>query len=150
HPAPSTACAAGAPSRIHTLSLHDALPILGRHPPQTRAAASPRLHLQGEQVSETVGSIAMIGVGAVAAATMMAGALLILALVAAVEAPLIARYVLYRKENRRLREENRQLDRVNKALIERLVELDAEGTRHLLNTLVPSTGRHAAQEDTND
>src|SRR5690606_23852390 len=70
---------------------------LGRHPPQTRAAASPRLHLQGEQVSETVGSIAMIGVGAVAAATMMAGALLILALVAAVEAPLIARYVLYRK-----------------------------------------------------
>src|SRR5690606_9258197 len=126
---------------------------LGRHPPQTRAAASPRLHLQGEQVSEgsiTVGTVAMIGVGAVAAATMMAGALLILALVAAVEAPLIARYVLYRKEARRLREENRQLDRVNKALIERLVELDAEGTQRLLNTLVPSTGRHAAQEDTND
>lgn len=101
-------------------------------------------------MSETVGSIAMIGVGAVAAATMMAGALLILALVAAIEAPLIARYVLYRKENRRLREENRQLDRVNKVLIERLVELDAEGTQRLLNTLVPSTGRHAAQEDTND
>ena len=100
--------------------------------------------------SITVGTVAMIGVGAVAAATMMAGALLILALVAAVEAPLIARYVLYRKEARRLREENRQLDRVNRALIERLVELDAEGTRHLLNTLVPSTGRHAAQEDTND
>lgn len=97
-------------------------------------------------MSETVGSIAMIGVGAVAAATMMAGALLILALVAAVEAPLIARYVLYRKENRRLREENRQLDRVNKALIERLVELDAEGTRRLLNALVPPTGRHTRKD----
>lgn len=88
----------------------------------------------------------MIGVGAVAAATMMAGALLILALVTAVEAPLIARYVLYRKENRRLREENRQLDRVNKALIERLVELDAEGTRRLLNALVPPTGRHTRKD----
>ncbi len=94
----------------------------------------------------SVGSIAMIGVGAVAAATMMAGALLILALVAAVEAPLIARYVLYRKEARRLREENRQLDRVNRALIERLVELDAEGTRRLLNTLVPPTGRHTRKD----
>lgn len=97
-------------------------------------------------MSETVGSIAMIGVGAVAAATMMAGALLILALVAAVEAPLIARYVLYRKEARRLREENRQLDRVNRALIERLVELDAEGTRRLLNALVPPTGRHTRKD----
>lgn len=94
----------------------------------------------------SVGSIAMIGVGAVAAATMMAGALLILALVAAVEAPLIARYVLYRKEARRLREENRQLDRVNRALIERLVELDAEGTRRLLNALVPPTGRHTRKD----
>src|SRR5690554_6044310 len=103
----------------------------------------------------------MIGVGAVAAATMMAGALLILALVTAVEAPLIARYVpaaeatltaryvLYRNENRRLREETRQLDRVNRAIIERLVELAAEGTQRLLNTLVPTAGRHAAQEDTN-
>lgn len=97
-------------------------------------------------MSETVGASLMIGVGAVAAATMMAGALLILALVTAVEAPLIARYVLYRKENRRLREENRQLDRVNKALIERLVELDAEGTRRLLNALVPPTGRHTRKD----
>src|SRR5690606_1242224 len=121
---------------------------LGRHPPQTRAAASPRLHLQGEQVS--VGSIAMIGVGAVAAATMMAGALLILALVAAVEAPLRDRDVRDRKDARRRREDNRRLDRGNKALLERLVELHAAGTRHLVNAPVPSTGRHAAQEDTND
>lgn len=92
------------------------------------------------------GSIALAGVGAVAAATMAAGALLILALAAAIETPLITRYARYRKTVQRLRDENQQLKSINNALIERLVELDAEGTRRLLNALVPPTGRHTRKD----